>query len=338
MSKKLTTEEFVKKANKVHNNKYSYEKSVYDGNRNTVIITCPIHGDFEQLASNHLAGYGCKKCANEKATKRSITTFEEFVERAYDVHGPKYLYYKNSYINANHKTIIVCPEHGKFQQQAQAHLQGQGCPICGEQMAIKTLRKKKTLEEFIEAAKKTHGDKYDYSKVIYNGYNNNVVIICKKHGEFEQTPHNHIGGSGCPKCKRSVLEEKTANVLDKEIIRYEDHVNKKRFSWLKNQHLDFYLPDYNVAIECQGIQHYEPIDFAGKGEVWAKRRLYTIKSLDKVKRDRCKDNFVFLEYIKYDEDVEERVKEIIHKHNVRIQKDGKQTVKELSNKALEASS
>ena len=134
------------------------------------------------------------------------------------------------------------------------------------------------------------------------------------------------------------MEEKTANVLDKEIIRYEDHVNKKRFSWLKNQHLDFYLPDYNVAIECQGIQHYEPIDFAGKGEVWAKRRLYTIKSLDKVKRDRCKDNFVFLEYIKYDEDVEERVKEIIHKHNVRIQKDGKQSVEELSNKALDASS
>lgn len=314
MSKKLTTQEFIKKAKKVHNNKYLYEKCDYDGNRNTVIITCPIHGDFEQLAGNHLAGYGCKKCAVEKTANKKSITFDEFIERAYNIHRSKYLYCKDSYIDANHKTTIVCQKHGKFQQQAQAHLQGQGCPICGKSTAINYLPKKKTTEEFIKDAKLVHGDKYDYSKAKYDGYNNNITIICKKHGEFRQTPHNHLGGRGCPRCQRSVLEEKTAEILDKKSIKYEDHINKKRFYWLKNQHLDFYLPDYNVAIECQGIQHFEPVDFAGNGEKWAKRKLYTTKALDKLKYKRCVDNLVNIEYINYNDDVENCIDEIINKY------------------------
>ena len=310
----LTNDEFISKAKEVHGDKYSYDKTVYRGRKEKIIITCPIHGDFEQLAGNHLEGNGCKKCAIEKTVEKKSITFDNFIERAYEVHGPKYLYYKNSYIDAKHKVTIVCQEHGKFQQQAQAHLLGQGCPYCAKEKNICNLPKKKSSEQFIKEAKKVHGDKYDYSKTEYDGEEKNVIIICKKHGEFKQKASNHLHGSGCPRCKRSVLEEKTAIILEKKLINYEDHVNKTTFHWLKNQHLDFYLPDYNVAIECQGVQHYEPVDFAGKGKKWAKRKLYTTKSLDKIKSKRCADNFVFLEYINYNDDVEKRINEIIDKY------------------------
>lgn len=60
--------------------------------------------------------------------------------------------------------------------------------------------KKLTIEEFIERARKVHGDKYDYTKVGYKGNDIKVCIICPIHGEFWQTPRNHIKGSECPKC------------------------------------------------------------------------------------------------------------------------------------------
>ena len=314
MSKKLTNDEFIEKSRQIHNNKYDYSKCCYVNNRSKVVITCPLHGDFEQLAGNHLAGYGCKKCAIEKTAMDKSTSFNDFVNKAHEIHNSKYFYYKESYINCNEKVKISCPEHGVFYQLGQMHLLGQGCPICGKEKAKEFLPKKKSTDDFIKKAKLVHGEKYDYSKVEYDGYNNNVIIICKKHGEFSQTPHNHLDGSGCPRCKRSVLEEKTANILDNRLIEYVDHVNKTIFKWLKNQHLDFYLPKYNVAIECQGIQHFEPVDYAGKGEDWAKRKLYTTKNLDKIKLKRCEENFINLEYINYNDNVEKRINEIIDKY------------------------
>lgn len=314
LEKTLTNDEFIAKAKDIHGDKYLYDKTVYKGRRKKVTITCPIHGDFEQLAGNHLEGNGCKKCAINDIVSKNSVPFEEFIERAYERHGPKYLYYKNTYKDCKNKITIVCQEHGKFQQQAQAHLLGQGCPYCAKQNNILYLPQKKSTEQFIEEAKQIHGDKYDYSKVEYDGNDKDVVIICKKHGEFKQKPFNHLHGTGCPRCKRSILEEKTANVLNDMFITYNDHVNKATFHWLKNQHLDFYLPEYNVAIECQGIQHFEPIDYAGKGKKWAARKLYTTKELDKIKFKRCKDNFVNLEYINYNDNVEKRINEIIDKY------------------------
>jgi len=61
--------------------------------------------------------------------------------------------------------------------------------------------KKLTTEGFIERAKKVHGDKFDYSEVVYLSARSKVKIICKKHGIFEQTPTSHLMGKGCSACK-----------------------------------------------------------------------------------------------------------------------------------------
>ena len=111
---------------------------------------------------------------------------EQFVLKARETHGWKYDYSKVEYINSRTKICIICPEHGEFWQTPHSHLRGRGCPKCKLQNA--TL----TTEEFIRRAKEMHGDKYDYSKVVYKKNNEKVCIICPEHGEFFIYPKGHI--------------------------------------------------------------------------------------------------------------------------------------------------
>jgi hypothetical protein len=141
----------------------------------------------------------CKKCQviNRAATIKQNKS-KIFVERAALIHQYKYSYDKTVYIGVYNKIIIVCPEHGEFAMRPNSHLNGQGCPKC--RPAAIGDSKRKTTEEFIENAKKKHGDKYDYSLVDYKGNNKKVTIICPEHGEFEQTPNGHLNGNKCKKC------------------------------------------------------------------------------------------------------------------------------------------
>ena len=121
-------------------------------------------------------------------------TTEQFIEKAKQIHGNKYDYSKVNYVSSNTKVCIICPEHGEFWQTPNSHLNGNGCSSC------KGL-KKLTTKEFIERAKQVHGNKYDYSKTIYVNKRTKVCIICPIHGEFYQTPHNHVyQKQGCPEC------------------------------------------------------------------------------------------------------------------------------------------
>ena len=125
---------------------------------------------------------------------------DDFKKRALIVHNDKYEYIKYE----GGKVFISCPLHSIYTKTPSHHLKGQGCPICGR---IKSDEGRKyTTEEWIQKAKDVHKDKYDYSKVNYIDSKHKVMIICPKHGEFEQIPSNHLFGQGCPICKQSKLE------------------------------------------------------------------------------------------------------------------------------------
>ena len=191
---------------------------------------------------------------------------ESFIEKAKQVHDGKYDYSKVEYVNSQTKVCIICPEHGEFWQTPANHLFGEGCKKCS---IIKVHNEQKdNKEEFIEKAKQVHGDKYDYSKCEYKTTEKKVTIICKTHGEFKQTPHSHLQGQGCPVCKQRVLEKEVNNFLTDNKITFEF---QKRFDWLGLQSLDFFLPEYNIGIECQGIQHFEEILFFGGKEKFKKQ-------------------------------------------------------------------
>ncbi|MBR4699500.1 MAG: hypothetical protein IKP16_06090 [Prevotella sp.] len=144
-------------------------------------------------------------------------TTEEFIAKAKAVHGDRYDYSKVEYINNSTPVVIVCSEHGAFEQRPHNHLNGNGCPKCAR--ATQSARQAMNQEEWIERAKRIHQNKYDYSKVAYVNNHTPIRIICHIHGEFMQTPASHITGQGCPICGKNKIrlsqEEAKKRLSDK---------------------------------------------------------------------------------------------------------------------------
>lgn len=253
----MNREQFIAKAEKVHGKKYDYSKVEYNGCRTKVCIICPKHGEFWQEPSNHLNGSGCPRCTKY----RNRYTTEEWISKAKLIHGNKYDYSKVNYTNSKTKVCIVCPEHGEFWINPDNHFIGQGCPKCRYIRSSSAIRK--NIDDVINDFKLVHGEKYNYSRVEYKNNKTKVCIICPEHGEFWQTPDNHMKGKGCPHCAQSKLESIIREFLTENGIEF---IEQKGFDWLRYKNpmrLDFYLPKYNTAIECQGIQHFEALKHFG---------------------------------------------------------------------------
>ena len=282
---KLSDEEFISKAKEVHGNKYDYSKVEYVNNRIPVIIICPEHGEFLQAPDKHIGGHGCEKCGRISIANKKRSSKEEFIEKAIKVHGNKYDYSKVEYVANNIPVCIICPEHGEFLQSPSSHLNGCGCARCSRPHSGLT------KDEFVAEAKKIHGNKYDYSKVEFTTTKDVVCIICPKHGEFFQSVDNHMRGNGCPTCNESLLEKIISQVLANNNVAFS---RQKRFDWLKDKKrmpLDFFLPEYNIAIECQGIQHFKVVDRFG-GEEGLSDRIHK----DTLKRQLCEEHGIKVLY------------------------------------------
>jgi very-short-patch-repair endonuclease len=286
----MSTEEFIEKAKMVHGDKYDYSKTNYVTNKTKVCINCNIHGEFLQLPSEHLRGKGCKECGRISASKKQVPSLDSFIKKAKMVHGDKYDYSKAEYIHSHTKICIICPIHGEFWQTPNDHLCGKGCKKCGFDSVSSS--KLKTTEQFIKDARKIHGDKYNYSKVEYNGCFDKVCIICPIHGEFWQTPNDHLCGKGCQVCRESKMEMLVESILEKNNIFFN---RQKKFDWLGSQSLDFYLPEYKIGIECQGIQHYKPVSFGSK-KYNGDEMLELNKERDIRKKTLCDENGIKIIY------------------------------------------
>jgi very-short-patch-repair endonuclease len=283
--KRLTTPEFKERAKKVHGDKYEYTKVDYKNNKTPVIITCPEHGDFFQLPGDHLRGSGCRGCAGTLPLNT-----EEFIKKAKKIHGEKYKYDKVDYKNNWTPVTITCPEHGDFSQIPSSHLSGHGCNKCAMEQRHDSLRS--NTEEFIEKAKKIHGEKYGYTKVDYKNNWTPVTITCPKHGDFSQVPSYHLSGSGCQRCYESKGEKFVSKILDNLGIEY-----KRGYEFMdcvgicKKLPFDFYIPEMNTCIEYDGKQHFEPI--------YGEDNLKAIQSSDRKKDIYCESKGIKLIRIKY---------------------------------------
>jgi len=193
---KPTTEEFIIKAREVHGDTYDYSKTIYTNARKSVIIICPLHGEFTSNPDNHLnKKCGCQICGYIEVKKKRTSNSLKFIIKAREVHGDTYNYLKTVYINARKPVIIICPEHGEFSQVPDNHVNKKaGCSKC-------CYSYKPTTEEFVIKAREVHGDTYDYSKTDYVNSKTPVIIICPLHREFSQLPDVHVNQkSGCYKC------------------------------------------------------------------------------------------------------------------------------------------
>jgi len=242
------TDEFIKKSSILHNNFYSYEKTVYERSDIRVIITCPIHGDFEQKPLHHLQGMGCKQCSLEK---RKMTK-EHFIKRLINNFGNKYDY-SNIPENIDKKTKITlfCKEHNKeFTLSASSLLIGRHCNLCvpTKEVTYKKFREKDTLfhtkEKFLEHIKGTSKENLIYLNIdkFPLTHNEKLLMKCKIHGEFSQTLRNFFVGKGCPKC--SLDSRKLTN---EDFILKAKNIHKDKYSYEKTVYLNNHK---KVIITC----------------------------------------------------------------------------------------
>ena len=182
-------------------------------------------------------------------------TTEEFIKKAREMHGDRYDYSKVEYVSYRSKVCIICPKHGEFWQRPDIHLQGKGCPKCGrERIAASS---SKSSEQFLQDAKKVHGNKYDYSKAKYVDWQTKVVIICPVHGEFTQFPSSHLQGNGCPKCGK---DRTSLRLTNESFIKKAKTVHGNRYDYSK---VEYVGNKDKVCIICR--EH---------GEFWQEARMH----------------------------------------------------------------
>lgn len=208
MPKKLTTEEFVRRAREAHGDKYDYSLTEYVTAKKPVTIICPKHGAFEQSPYNHAKGFECAACGHDKTARAVRKSTLRFIREARKVHGARYGYDLTDYKYARRHVLIRCAVHGVFEQMPYKHLEGQGCPKCG---FVEGGEKKQAgvAERFSDRANEVHEGRYDYAEFQYLGAQEKGLIICPDHGPFEQTPNNHLRGKGCPLCSHRISRAET---------------------------------------------------------------------------------------------------------------------------------
>ena len=282
MSKPINIEEFIKRSKSSHGDKYDYSKVIYKSQYEPIIIGCPIHGDFEQIPKSHMNGNGCKKCSYDDSKKR-YTGVKKIhkLDKELIINRLKKIYnynYDNCEIEGSRSDAIIsniiCPTHGSFNKRLNNHLrQNQGCNMCGSN--------KSNIKEFIKKSNIIHQNKYNYSKSNYINDRTKIEIECPTHGIFTQMPNKHLSGQGCPDCYKLISskgESFIKNFLLDNNIKFEC---QKSIPGTKLK-FDFYIPQKNMYIEYDGIQHYEPRSrFGGEKE-------YLLQvNRDKLKNDYC---------------------------------------------------
>lgn len=294
-----STEKFINKSMEIHGEIYDYSLVEYIGNKIMVKIVCKNHGIFEQRPNDHLSGRMCFMCFGTK--KR---TNEEFISEANDVHNKKYDYSLVEYVNTNIKVKIICRDHGIFEKSPSGHLyskNGGGCQKCKPNFKLNT-------DTFISKSRKFHKDRYDYSKSIFINSHTEVIITCKKHGDFSQKPYKHIQKRGCPKCRNSQGITKICNLLNQTKIDYDTEKTIEGCVSSKGNRLyfDIYIPEIKIYIEYDGEQHYRPVKSWG-GE----KSFIELKERDSIKDKFCLDNNIKLLRISYKDNIEDMMRGLL---------------------------
>lgn len=195
----------------------------------------------------------CQSCSRYvvKFAMAKLSNTQDFIIAAKNRHGDKFDYSKTVYIKAHQKVTITCKIHGDYLQTPAEHKHGHGCEKCNNSFKYDTT-------EFVKRAVLIHGDRYDYSKTEYKLNTLPVVIVCSKHGAFEQRPHNHLKGQGCKMCRESLGEKAIRIYLDDKGIEYSrEYKFQDCLSTVGGQlRFDYFLPRFNLLIEYHGRQHF----------------------------------------------------------------------------------
>ena len=207
-SPKLTQQQAEQRCRDSHGDRYSLDRFIFRGTKKKACFTCFEHGDFWQTPSAHWSGQNCPDCVVETAQKIAE---ESFRLRSAELHQNFYFIPKQPWFGYHVPLLMVCPLHWEFYQTPTQHLlTGSGCPTCGH---IKiALSKRRLFIDVLRDFKRKHGAKFLYHKSKFIDMRTPILIICKEHGEFWQTPKSHLKSThACPLCSRVFREIRLGN-------------------------------------------------------------------------------------------------------------------------------
>ncbi len=276
----------------VHGDKYDY--SLVDlassiDNKNRIEVICSTHGPFLVDYNAHLSGVGCRKCS-----RRYVNT-EEFIECCKELYGDKYGYDKTEYVNSTTKVTVTCQKHNcdfqvlplNFTRTDQSHF---NCPMCSTQVYNK--------EDFIKKAEEYYPDLFDFSLVDYVSAKTPVKIVCKKCGLISEVFPDHFFNElficSCSKSGRSKLETIVGDLLTENGLIFKREHTFSELADTKQLRFDFYIESLNLIIECQGEQHFSPLEFFG-----GKEKFEYLRKHDQMKREYCREHEIRLVYFMY---------------------------------------
>lgn len=284
----------------IHGNKYIYDDNFHE-NGDILRVKCRTHNEYFNVKKYlHLTGQGCRKCSKRKKydTELFISEISKF-----DTKSLRHCdLSKLIYIDHSNNIEVICLEHGAFDTKPYYLLGGHGCVKCG-------WSKKYTVDEYVQKCNEQHRE-IDHTLTVYNGVENKIIATCKTHGNFEQKAGSYLIGKGCPYCYVSNSEsrgEKTIRyfLMDNNIL------FKQEYRYMKFR-FDFYLPKYNIFIEFNGKQHYEPIDFFGGIKTFDRQVARDIEK-DKIFEINKHMHLLKISYLEYD-DINKIIKKFIESH------------------------
>ena len=232
INKNITDKEFIKKAKEVHGDKYDYSKIKYKNKFSKLNIICSIHGEFEQVARNHImSGCGCQKCANNSVSKHRTLGLETFIKKSNKTHNNKYDYSMVDYTNQLNRVKIICPIHGEFEQRPVEHLRGCGCQACKESKGEKKVREYLIENNIIYNPQHKFTDCKHKNELPFDFYLPEFNLCIEYNGAQHYRPIKWFGGTETLKkikLRDNIKKEYCKNNnIDLIIIRYNENVYNK---------------------------------------------------------------------------------------------------------------
>lgn len=299
------TESFIKKAKAIWGNLYDYSETDYKSTNIPIVVKCNKCGHkFTVSPNNHTNKThprGCPYCNHPHQAKTNADFINEIETKFPD----KFDTSKVEYIGREKEVTMICKKCGQeITRKAKYFLEGHGCPKCSFEEQLK--KQRKPFSVFKQEIDKLYNNSYIIDESTYINAKTPVKITCKIHNkDFWKTPHKLLQGDGCPICHESKLEREIRNILIDSNVNFIAQCNSKTFSWLStgkysSLSFDFYLPDYKIAIECQGKQHFQPSDFFGGKEAFKIQQ-----ERDKLKKSLCEKHGVKLLYFTHYDKIDE---------------------------------
>ena len=298
MGKRKTHDEYVVEVAKINPN--IEVVGIYVDSKTKIEHRCKIDGHkWFAFPGNILSGHGCSECMKRMLHDKFAKSHVNYVKEVADVNPD--IEVLGEYMNANTPILHRCKKHDVKWYVLPMHiLEGSGCIQCkGEKIYN---NKVKGIEAYRHEVAQNVND-IEVVGEYYINARTPILHRCTICGcLWNASPDNILSGCGCPECKLSKGEKEIKAYLNNHNISY---IPQHTFNDCKNIHVlpfDFYLPDYNLCIEYDGIQHFEPVEYFG-GEATFNE---TVKR-DFIKTNYCFANGIHLLRIRYDKNTVEEL-------------------------------